>query len=93
MIMIMELTSPVIFFLTERWRRRLVAFFLTFHVMTYAMITIIFLPHVLCLLTFLPLERLVRQRRAERPPPPTPEPLPRQMSPAAADSAGSASQG
>ncbi len=31
---------------------------LGFHVVTYAMITIIFLPHVMCLLAFAPLEKL-----------------------------------
>jgi hypothetical protein len=30
----------------------------SFHLVTYASITIIFLPHVMCLLAFLPLERL-----------------------------------
>jgi hypothetical protein len=67
-IMLMELCSPVIFFLKERWQWRLVAFFVAFHVMTWAMITIIFLPHVLCLLAFLPLERLVPRRTPRRTP-------------------------
>ncbi len=57
-IMVLELASPLIFFVSERWRRRAVGFFFGFHAVTYAMITIIFLPHVLCLLAFLPLERL-----------------------------------
>jgi hypothetical protein len=37
-----------------------------FHVMTYATITIIFLPHIMCLLAFLPLERLQRPAFADR---------------------------
>jgi hypothetical protein len=56
-IMAFELASPLL--LT---RGRLGRIFLlaavAFHAMTYATITIIFLPHVMCLLSFAPLERL-----------------------------------
>lgn len=68
-IMVMELlVAPL---LLVRWRdeRRTWALaigFLGFHLMTFAMITIIFLPHCVALLALLPLERLVR----------TPEPVP-----------------
>ena len=68
-IMAMELlVAPL---LLVRWRdeRRTWALaigFLGFHLMTFAMITIIFLPHCVALLALLPLERLVR----------TPEPVP-----------------
>jgi hypothetical protein len=59
-IMGMELSSPLIFLLSPRLRSWAVAGLVSFHVVTYAMITIIFLPHVVCLAAFLPLERLVR---------------------------------
>ena len=52
-----ELTAPVIFFLSERWRRRVVAAWFVFHAMTYAAITIAFWPHLVMMLAFLPLER------------------------------------
>lgn len=53
--------------LLVRWRdeRRtwaLAGAFLGFHLMTFAMITIIFLPHCVALLALLPLERLIRSR-------------------------------
>ena len=64
-----ELASPVLLFANAKWRTRLVVFLVGFHVATYAGITIIFLPHVLCLAAFLPLEVLPRrlsQWRAQR---------------------------
>ena len=67
-IMGMELSSPLIFLLSPRWRRWAVAGLLGFHVVTYSMITIIFLPHVVCLAAFLPLERLVRAESREQSP-------------------------
>ena len=53
--------------LLVRWRDPRITWKLTlgllgFHLMTFAMITIIFLPHCIALLALLPLERLVRQR-------------------------------
>ncbi len=53
--------------LLVRWRDPRVTWwlalgFLGFHVLTFSMITIIFLPHCIALLALLPLERLVRQR-------------------------------
>ena len=65
-IMIMELSAPGIFLLARRWQQRLVAAWLSFHAVTYAMITIVFLPHILCLTAFLPLERLCPARREAR---------------------------
>ncbi|NHC46079.1 HTTM domain-containing protein [Motilibacter aurantiacus] len=53
-----ELLAPVVLFVNERWRLRIVAFFLAFHLATYAGTTIFFWPHTLCLAAFLPLERL-----------------------------------
>ena len=52
-----ELTSPVIFFLSEKWRRRVVGGWFVFHAMTYGAITIAFWPHLVMMLAFLPLER------------------------------------
>ena len=52
-----ELTAPVIFLLSERWRRRVVGGWFVFHAMTYAAITIAFWPHLVMMLAFLPLER------------------------------------
>ena len=52
-----ELLSPVVLFVPQRWKVRIVAFFLAFHVATYAGITIMFWPHIVCLMAFLPLER------------------------------------
>lgn len=51
-----ELTSPVIFLLSEKWRRRVVAGWFVFHAMTYGAITIAFWPHLVMMLAFLPLE-------------------------------------
>ena len=63
-----ELTTPLL--LVRGWIGRLYlggAFFL--HAVTYLTITIVFLPHCVALLAFLPLERLWRRRGAttERP--------------------------
>jgi hypothetical protein len=52
----LELLSPVIFFVGEYWRRRMVAGWYLFHALTYAAITIAFWPHLVMLLAFLPLE-------------------------------------
>ena len=58
-ILTIEFLSPVLLFVRPRVQQYLVAFLLGFHVMTYLMIRIIFMPHVVCLAAFLPLERLV----------------------------------
>lgn len=55
--------------LLVRWRDPRITWglavgFLGFHLMTFAMITIIFLPHCVALLALLPLERLTRTREA-----------------------------
>jgi len=64
-ILVLELVVAPL--LLVRWRdeRRtwaLATGFLGFHLMTFAMITIIFLPHCVALLALLPLERLIRAR-------------------------------
>ncbi len=64
-IMLMELLSPVVLFLRGRWQRLAVGGLAGFHVAVYATISIMFWPHVLCLLlAFLPTERLVRSAAA-----------------------------
>jgi hypothetical protein len=81
-IMAFELSSPLVFVVPEKWRVRVVGFFYSFHLVTFAMITISFAPHLVAMTSFLPLERwwerLVtrRSRRrlaaAEKPPAPAP---------------------
>lgn len=63
-----ELASPMLLMRGRAGRLFLWAA-VAFHLLTYATITIVFLPHVICLLAFAPLERLkpprlVRERRA-----------------------------
>ena len=60
----LELLSPVIFFVTERWRRRMIGGWYVFHALTYAAITIAFWPHLVMLLAFLPLEEYHDRWRA-----------------------------
>lgn len=55
-IVVAELSSPIIFFVNEKWRRRLVGAWFLFHASVYATITIAFWPHLVMLLSFLPLE-------------------------------------
>lgn len=68
----LELASPLIFFVAERWRRRMVGGWYLFHAITYAAITIAFWPHLVMLLAFLPLEQYhpvtaARRARNSRP--------------------------
>ncbi|MQA78245.1 MAG: MFS transporter permease [Streptosporangiales bacterium] len=72
-----ELTSPVIFLVPERWRRRLVGAWYLFHVAVFATIGIAFWPHLVMMLAFLPLEEyrvrlagVVRRRLGRGPEPP-----------------------
>jgi len=53
-----ELASPLIFFMRGRWRYAAVGYFYSFHVATFAMITISFAPHLVATASFLPLERV-----------------------------------
>ncbi|WP_338037136.1 MFS transporter permease [Natronosporangium hydrolyticum] len=57
-IVLFELLSPLVFVLRERWQLRVVGFFYSFHLVTFAMITISFLPHLVAMASFLPLERV-----------------------------------
>jgi hydrogenase/urease accessory protein HupE len=52
----LEMLSPVIFFVAERWRRRMIGGWYVFHALTYAALGIAFWPHLVMLLAFLPLE-------------------------------------
>jgi hypothetical protein len=61
-----ELLSPVVLFLRGRWLLLAAVFWLQFHLVTWLMIGIHFLPTVVCWLAFAPLERLVPARRADR---------------------------
>jgi hypothetical protein len=83
-IMAFELSSPLVFVVPEKWRVRVVGFFYSFHLVTFAMITISFAPHLVAMSSFLPLERwweraVHRIRRNRRPAvaeePPALEPL------------------
>jgi hypothetical protein len=56
--MAFELTSPLVFVLPPRWRNAAVAFFYSFHLATFATITISFAPHLAALASFLPLEKV-----------------------------------
>jgi hypothetical protein len=53
-----ELCSPLIFVLPARWRTAAVGFFYSFHAVTFATITISFMPHLAALTSFLPLEKV-----------------------------------
>ncbi|MEQ4720984.1 hypothetical protein [Nonomuraea sp. B19D2] len=67
LVLLAETVSPVVLFVRGRALYTGVAFFLGFHLMTWAVITIHFLPHVICLAAFLPLERLpIAGKRARR---------------------------
>jgi hypothetical protein len=57
MIVAFELFSPLLLG-PPKIRRVMLVLALAFHVVTFATISIFFLPHVLCLLTFVPLERI-----------------------------------
>ena len=72
-----ELTAPVIFLLSQKWRQRVVAGWFVFHAMTYGAITIAFWPHLVMMLAFLPLERCaawLRESFARRRGAPSPAP-------------------
>lgn len=53
-----ELLSPLVFVLRERWRYAAVGVFYSFHAFSFATITISFLPHLVAMASFLPLERV-----------------------------------
>lgn len=53
-----ELSSPIVFFIRQRLRYWMVAFFYAFHVIVMATITISFAPHQVAMTSFLPLEKV-----------------------------------
>ena len=53
-----EFLSPLVFAVPQRRRGRVVAFFYMFHLATFATITISFMPHLIAMTSFLPLERV-----------------------------------
>ena len=57
-IMAFELASPLLLLIPRRIGYIMLAAAVAFHLVTFAAIEIIFHPHTLCLLSFLPLERL-----------------------------------
>ena len=71
-----ELASPLLLLVRHRWRLLAVLGFAGFHLTTYLILKIHFLPLVVCLLAFLPLEDLRPPwRRAGAPSPEEPEPV------------------
>jgi hypothetical protein len=60
----MELSAPVLLLLTGRKLYAALAAYALFHLGTWAAIAILFLPHLVCLLAFLPLERLLAAQAA-----------------------------
>lgn len=57
-VIIAEAAAPVVFFVRGRARLAVIAFYLGFHLVTYATISIHFLPLVICWAAFAPLENV-----------------------------------
>ena len=57
-IVLFELISPVVFFVNDRLRAWVVAYFYFFHLVTWLAITISFAPHLVAMGSFLSLEKL-----------------------------------
>ncbi|HEY3505687.1 MAG TPA: MFS transporter permease [Actinocatenispora sp.] len=71
LIVAFELTTPLVFVLRGRWHWLWVGLMYAFHVMVYAAVTISFIPHLVAMASFLPLEHVrpvVRLRRLLRRP-------------------------
>lgn len=62
-----ELAAPLVFVLKGRKLALAVGFYLSFHMITYAVISIHFLPLVVCWLSFAPLEKVAARMPAPRP--------------------------
>lgn len=58
-VFLIEVFSPVIFWLRGRWQYLAIYLFFVFHLATYLAIGIHFLPTIVCWFAFFPLERLV----------------------------------
>lgn len=65
-VFVLELLSPVMLWLRGRPLYLYVGFWICFHASTYLLLTIHFLPTAVCLLAFLPLERLGTAARRHR---------------------------
>ncbi|WP_235928279.1 MFS transporter permease [Goekera deserti] len=79
----LEFAAPLMLLVrSDRARVRLVLFLLGFHVMVFAGVGIIFLPHCVAILSILPWERVTTRLL------PGPAPAPHEGAPAAADGAG-----
>ena len=57
-LILFELLSPLVFVVPQRWRWAVVAFFYSFHLITFATITISFAPHLVAMTSFLALEKV-----------------------------------
>ena len=57
-IVFFELSSPIVFFVKQKWRYAIVAYFYLFHLMVMLTITISFAPHQAAMTSFLPLEKV-----------------------------------
>jgi hypothetical protein len=76
---LLELAAPLILFVrSDRARIGLVLFLIGFHLMVFAGVTIIFLPHCVAILSILPWEKLTARLRQ---PGPVPVSVPRPRSP------------
>jgi hypothetical protein len=70
-LLLLELAAPLLLVVRrDRTRYAIVAGLVAFHVMTYLAIRIIFLPHLVALMAFLPLERLGPREVSAAPAPP-----------------------
>jgi hypothetical protein len=65
-LILLETVSPVLLFLRGKALYLAIALFAGFHLTTYLLLKIHFLPLVICLLAFLPLERLVPGPKGSR---------------------------
>ena len=64
-LVVMELSAPVLLLLAGRRLYLALAAYALFHLGTWAAIAIVFLPHLVCFLAFLPLERLLPERSSD----------------------------
>ncbi|QFG68548.1 hypothetical protein [Ornithinimicrobium pratense] len=66
-VLALELAAPLVWVVRERWRWVVAAIFLGFHLATFALLGIHFLPTLVCWAAFLPLERYAARirRRAD----------------------------
>lgn len=66
-ILVFEAGSVVLLFVRPRRVHLIVALLFAFHLMTYLMLRIVFLPHLVALTAFLPLERMGPRKRSRQP--------------------------